>query len=74
MTQYRFAVVVEKNEDGYFAFCPRLQGCYAQGETYEETLANMRDALHLHVEERLQCGEEIPQDASVSLTSMEVAV
>ena len=28
MKSYRFSVVVEKDEDGYFAFCPELQGCY----------------------------------------------
>ncbi len=30
---YKFSVVFEKDKDGYFAFCPELQGCYTQGET-----------------------------------------
>ena len=74
MKTYRFSVVIEKDEDGYFAFCPELQGCYTQGDTYEEALENIKDAIHLHVEDRLGDGEEIPQAESVSLTSMEVAV
>jgi predicted RNase H-like HicB family nuclease len=74
MAQYRCTVVIERDEDGYFAFCPQLQGCYAQGETYEGVLAEIRDALHLHIEDRLQSGEEVPQDVSVSLTSLEVTV
>lgn len=53
MTQYRFPVVIEKDEDGYFAFCPELQGCYTQGDTYEEALSNMEDCIKLHVEDRL---------------------
>ena len=74
MKTYRFSVVVERDEDGYFAYCPELQGCYTQGETYEDALGNIRDAIRLHVEDRLEAGEAIPQPESVSLTSLEVAV
>ncbi len=72
MRNYRFSVVIERDQDGYFAFCPELQGCYSQGDTYEETLDNIRDAIHLHLEDRLDCGEEIPQPESVSLTVLEL--
>ena len=41
MKNYRFSVVVEKDRDGYFAFCPELQGCYTQGATHDEALENM---------------------------------
>ena len=71
---YRFSVVIEKNKDGYFAFTPELQGCYSQGDTYEEAIENIRDAIILHVEDRLESGEEVPQSESVSLTSLEVAL
>jgi predicted RNase H-like HicB family nuclease len=37
-------------------------------------LENIRDAIRLHVEDRIEAGEEIPQAESVSLTSLEVAV
>ncbi len=74
MSPYRFSVIIEKNKEGYFASCPELQGCYTQGDTYEEVLENIKDAIRLHVEDRLEDGEEIPQSESVSLTSMEVAV
>jgi predicted RNase H-like HicB family nuclease len=53
MKNYRFTVIVEKDEDGYFAYCPELQGCYTQGDTFEEAMANIRDAIKLHVEDRL---------------------
>ncbi len=71
---FRFSVVIEKDSDGYFAFTPELQGCYAQGDTYEEALENIKDAIRLHVEDRLETGEEIPQPESISLTSLEVTV
>ena len=70
MRSYRFSVVIERDKDGYFVFCPELQGCYSQGDTYEEALRNIRDAIHLHLEDRLESGEEIPQPESVSLTSL----
>ncbi len=74
MTTYRFSVVIEKDQDGYFGFCPSLQGCYTQGATYEEVLANLKDAIRLHVEDRLEAGEEISQPEVVTLASLDVAV
>jgi len=71
---YRFSVIIEKDKDGYFAFTPELQGCYTQGETYEEAIENIKDAIALHVEDRLDSGEEVPQSEFVTLTSLEVEV
>ena len=72
MRSYRFSVVIERDKDGYFAFCPELQGCYSQGDTYEKALENIRDAVQLHLEDRLESGEEVPQPESVSLTLLEL--
>ncbi len=74
MQNYHFSVVIERDKDGYFAFCPELQGCYTQGDNYEEVLENVKDAIRLHVEDRLSSGEDIPQVDSISLTSLEVVV
>ncbi len=74
MHTYKFSVIVERDSDGYFAFCPELQGCYTQGNSYEEVLENIKDAIRLHVEDRIENNEDIPQSESVSLTLMEVAV
>ncbi len=52
-------VVIKGDADGYFASCPTLQGCYSQGDTYEEALNNIRDAVKLHIEDRLANDEEI---------------
>ncbi len=74
MTVYRFAAVIEKDEDGYYAFCPELQGCHTSGDTYEEARANLTDAVRLHVQDRLAAEEEIKPPESVNLTSVEVAI
>ena len=59
MSVYRLSVVVEKDEDGYIAFCPELEGCYTQGDTYEEVMDNIKDAMKLHIEDRVASGEEV---------------
>jgi predicted RNase H-like HicB family nuclease len=74
MKTYRFAAVIEKDEDGYYAFCPDLQGCCTSGETFEEARANLADAIRLHIEDRLADGEEIEVAESVNLTTFEVTV
>ena len=56
---YRFSVVIEKDKDGYFAFTRQLQGCYSQGDTYKEAIENIRDAIALHIEDRLDRGEDL---------------
>jgi predicted RNase H-like HicB family nuclease len=50
-------VVIEKDKDGYFASCLSLQGCYTQGDTYDEVIANIRDVIQLHLEDRGENGE-----------------
>ena len=74
MKPYRFSVVIEKDDEGFFAWCPELQGCYTQGATYEEAVEALRDIVRLHVEDRLANHESIPQVESISLSSLEVAV
>lgn len=74
MSKFLVPVVIEKDADGYVAFCPTLQGCYTQGDTYEEVIVNIEDAIRLHIEDRLANGEEVPTAEQVSLTTLEVGV
>ena len=72
MRNYHFAIVVEKDKQGYFGYCPELQGCYTQGETFEEVIENIKDAIKLHVEDRLANNEAVTTSEIVSLSSVEV--
>ena len=74
MRHFNFSIVIERDADGYFVSCPELQGCYSQGETYEEALENIKDAIKLHLEDRIAESEEIPSQKSVSLSTVEVSV
>jgi predicted RNase H-like HicB family nuclease len=63
---YKFTVVIERDEDGvYIASVPVLQGCYTQGNTRREALANIQDAIRLHIEARRELGEPIPTEVGV---------
>ena len=71
---YHLTVVIEKDENGYFAYCLQLQGCYTQGGSFEEVLENIKDAIRLHIEDRLASGEPVPSSEVVSISSVEVEV
>ncbi|MDQ3256798.1 MAG: type II toxin-antitoxin system HicB family antitoxin [Acidobacteriota bacterium] len=40
-----YKVVLEKSDEGYSVACPGLPGCWSQGETEQEALANIQDAI-----------------------------
>ena len=74
MRQLTLPIVIEADADGYFVSCPALQGCYSQGDTYEEAVANIKDAIRLHLDDRIADGEEVPEYVSVSLSTVEVTM
>jgi len=74
MNKFVMPIIIEKDKEGYFAFCPVLQGCYTQGKSFEEVLDNIEDAVRLHIEDRLASGEPLPDTEMVSLATLEVQV
>ena len=53
----RFVVTIERDEDGVFvAECPSIPGCVSQGETREEAIANVQDAIRGCLEVRAERG------------------
>jgi len=52
---YFYPINIEPCEEGgYFAECPLLQGCHAEGETYGEVIDNIHDVIKEHVKLRKQ--------------------
>ncbi len=45
-----YLVVVEKDQHGFYAYCPELPGCQTQGETFEEVMKNIREAIELYLD------------------------
>lgn len=70
----RYLVVVEKGPTSYGAHVPDLPGCIAAGDTKEEVLTLIRDAIEFHLEGLKQDGQPIPAPASTSeLVEVEAA-
>ncbi|MBC8413388.1 MAG: type II toxin-antitoxin system HicB family antitoxin [Nitrospira sp.] len=61
----KVSIVIEKDEHGYFAYCPDLEGCQTQGNTVEEVMANIKEAIELYV-------ETLSEDEVREVTSKEI--
>ena len=60
----RYTVILEREADGgYVASVSVLPGCVSQGDTKEEALANIREAAELYIEDCLDSGDVVPQEA-----------
>ena len=69
-----FKVFLEPDEDGgYVVTCPSLHGCYSQGDTVEEALANIREAIELCLDDLRERGEPIPDPSNVLIASVVVS-
>lgn len=66
-------IVIEKDKNGFFAYCPSLQGCYTQGNNYEEIIKNIREVVELCLEDEKK-SQNFVIPSNVSLTSIEVRV
>ena len=45
----KYRVVLRHSEEGFSVSCPGLSGCWSQGKTEEEALANIRDAIRAYL-------------------------
>lgn len=71
---YKVAIVIEKDDFGYYAYSPELDGCQTQGDTFEEVMANIKEAVELYLS--TLSDEEIKASLSKEIltTSLEVQV
>jgi predicted RNase H-like HicB family nuclease len=59
----KYTVILEEGDDGYVVVhCPALPGCWSQGKTREEAMANIREAIELYLESLAANGELIPEE------------
>jgi predicted RNase H-like HicB family nuclease len=62
----KYTVIVEQGEQSWGAYVPDLPGCIAAGESREEALELIREAIEFHVEGLVQQGESVPEPHSFS--------
>lgn len=62
----RYLVVVEKGPTSFGAYVPDLPGCIAVGETREEALASIQEAIEFHLEGLREDGQPVPPPTSTS--------
>lgn len=60
----RYAVIVEEGENSFGAYVPDLPGCVAVGETKEEVLNLIQEAIEFHLEGLREDGQPIPEPSS----------
>ena len=75
MKNLDYKVIIEPDEaGGYVVSCPSFSGCYSQGETIEEALENIKEAILLCIEEIEAEGEEIPDPSKALIGTVMVTV
>ncbi len=76
MKTYDFKILLEPDEEagGYTVSCPALPGCYSQGETIDEALANIQEAILLCLEDMKAHNEAIPDMTKTLISSVAITL
>ena len=67
------AILEPEEAGGYHAFCPMLKGCHSCGDTIEEAIANIKEAIELYVESLQREGEAVPLE-DILIKTVDVAL
>lgn len=73
MTQ-KVSVVIEKDRHGWYAYCPELEGCQSQGDSLEDVMKNVREAIELYLETLSPEEKAVRLSSEILTTSLEVEV
>ena len=71
---YKVSVIIEKDEHGYYAYCPELEGCQTQGDSLEEVLDNIKEAAELYLETLSEDERKICLSREILSTSLEITI
>ncbi len=69
----KFRIVIEQDEDGKFiASCPTLPGCISDGDTRDEAIINMKDAMEGYLTSVQKSGDPLPLPISEEIVDVNV--
>ena len=71
---YKVSVIIEKDENGFYAYTPELEGCQSQGDTLEEVVKNIKEAVELYLETLTRAEKKSLLSKEIFSTSLEVKV
>lgn len=71
---YKLNIIIEEDEDGFYAYCPELKGCQSQGNTLEEVQSNITEAVELYLETLSQDEKQELLQKKVTTMILEVSV
>jgi len=74
MATYRYTVILEREPDGGFhAYCPALKGCHTQGDSFDEAMINIREAVEAFLESVEAHHDPVPRE-DLLIKPLEVSV
>ena len=65
--------IIEKDENGYYAYIPEFKGCVSQAQTYSEALANIKEACELYLESLAQDEIKAIESKITSIVPIEIS-
>lgn len=68
----KISIVIEQDENGFYAYAPELEGCQSQGQTLDEVMANIKEATELYLETLTPQEREELLSRQILTTSLEV--
>ena len=71
---YKLNIIIEEDEDGFYAYCPELKGCHSQGDTLEEVQTNITEAVELYLETLSEDEKQELLQKKVTTMTLEVSV
>ena len=71
---YKVSIVIEKDEHGYYAYCPELPGCQSEGDSLEIVQVNIKEAVELYIETLSEFEKQALQHKDILTMTLEVKV
>ena len=70
----KFTVILtpDTEDGGYVVECPTIPGCVSEGDTVEESLANVKEAIEGCLETLIAQQQPLPEEQSVIVTTVDV--
>jgi predicted RNase H-like HicB family nuclease len=66
------SVIIQKDEHGFYASCPEVKGCQSQGDTLEQAIANIKEAIELYLETLPESERDVLLSREILTTAIQV--